>query len=204
MLRLIVIVISFIFSATAFGFTEISLEGSMSQRVFGSSRQNDQTKKTFSGSVAFYLFSLTAIEVNYTQSEEETIERTELSTSEDSVTFKGYKTNVVNTVTGLGIRQAFAGRNAAIRPLLSLGYAKQKVKDSTQYTYELISTGQEIKLKSPTNTFEDDSVFASFSIQFRLTKTMSLSTSVRTVFPAFEFEEARNFLRYTVGLTWLF
>lgn len=203
MIRLLITTLALFTSTLCFGFTEFSLEGSYSKRVFGSARQNDQITKTYSGSVAFYLFSYTAIEFNYVQSDEETIERTELTTTEDSVVFKGYKTTVRNTVRGIGIRQAFAGRKAPIRPLLSLGYAKQKVRDSTQYTYELVSTGQQIKLKSPTQEFEDDSVFASFSLQFNLTQTMSLSASVRTVFPAFEFEKAQDYLKYTVGLTWL-
>lgn len=203
MMRLLSAIFAFFIVLESKAFTEISVEGSYSNKVFGSSRQNDQITQTYSGSIAFYLFSNTAIEFNYMESQTETIERTELATSEDSVIFKGYKTNVRNIVRGIGIRQAFAGRNARIRPLISLGYAKQKVRDSTQYTYELISTGQQIKLKSPTNEFEDDSVFGSLSIQFRLTKTMSLSTSIRTVFPAFEFDQARDYQKYTIGLTWL-
>lgn len=202
-MRLIGLIFIYIFSSQAHGFTEFSLEGSYAKKVFGSSRQNDQITKTYSGSIAFYLFSFTAIEFNYMQSDVETIDRTELATSEESIVFKGYKTNVQNTVRGIGIRQAFAGRKSSIRPLISLGYAKQKVRDSTQYTYELESTGQQIKLKSPTSEFEDDSVFGTFSLQFKLTSTMSLSTSVRTVFPAFEFEKAQDYLKYTVGLTWL-
>jgi hypothetical protein len=203
MMRLYSAIFLFLFASQAMAFTELSVEGSYSNKVFGSSRQNDQITKTYSGSVAFYLFAYTAIEFNYMESEEETIERTELSTSEDSVIFKGYRTVVKNTVRGIGIRQAFASRKSRIRPLISLGYARQKVQDSTQYTYELISTGQEIKLKSPTNKFESDSVFASLSIQFRLTAAMSLSTSIRTVFPAFEFDQARDYQKYTIGLTWL-
>lgn len=192
-----------LFSVEAMAFTELSVEGSYSKKVFGSNRQNDLINQTYSGTIAFYLFSYTAIEFNYMKSDEETTERTEIETTEESVIFKGYTTNVENEVMGVGIRQALAGRKSAIRPLISIGYAKQKVSDSTEYRYELESTGQQIRLKSATNTVTSDSVFGSFSLQFNLTQRMKVSASVRTVFPAFDFEQAQDYLKYTLGLTWL-
>ncbi|MGB0455176.1 MAG: hypothetical protein ACPGJV_15820 [Bacteriovoracaceae bacterium] len=195
---------SLLISLNSLAFTELNLEGNFSEKKYGDNKQNKEKSTTYSASLAFYLFEYTALEFNYVTSEEETVEKTELLSTDNSLTFLGYTNTVNNEILGIGIRQALAGQKAAIRPLISIGYAKQVVTDRSDYRYRIESSGEEITLSSPKSKVEDNSVFGTFSLQFRLTKMSSLSMSVKTVFPAFEFSRAQEYLKYTLGISMIF
>jgi hypothetical protein len=186
----------------AHAITELSASVGYDKKVYGSERQNNQVRKHLNSSVALYLFSNTAIELNFMTARETTTEKTSLRIQGTDIDLTGLENKVDTNVYGIGIRQALAGRNAIVRPFLSLGYAKQFVSDITEYTFQGplgVAT-----LNGGRNKRRIDSVFGTFTLQLRLTQTLAINASVRTLFPAFEFSEARDDLRYSAGFTWIF
>jgi hypothetical protein len=47
-------------------------------------------------------------------------------------------------------------------------------------------------------------MFGAFTLQLRLTERFSLKGSVKSLFPAFEFNKAKDNLKYLVGFSWVF
>lgn len=195
---------SFFLVNQASAFTELSFEFAYDKQVYGAQKQNKQTSRDYSVSVAFYLFEMTALELNASQGEEETIENNTIAVTGTDVSIISLSTKVKSQVMGIGIRQAFAKRGALIRPLFSLGYANQELKDRTTFTFRNNTTGVVDRFSDPANTRRNDSVFASFALQIQLTKLFAIKGSVQSVFPAFKFDQISDDLKYTVGFSWIF
>lgn len=186
---------------TAQAIVELSGSFSYDRQVFGPNRENDFTSTGFGGSVAFYFFGLTAIELNYFKDQDvstDTIDR-QLDTN---FTVLEQEDKVRTTVYGIGIRQAFASRKAFLQPVISLGYAKQYRYSTVEYLTD--ESGTIASEKFEVEDSVQDSTFASFSIRIRLTKTVTVNGSARTVFPGFETDQARDNIRYTAGFSWFF
>ena len=117
-------------------------------------------------------------------------------------------TNVYNLIEsdvyGVGIRQAFASSKAFLIPMISLGYAKQFNRGKTQYTLRAPSNGATTSFETAQDRKRYDSVFATFTLKFKISQTMSIDGSINTVFRAFEFSEARDSMKYGAGMSWLF
>lgn len=195
---------SFFLVNQANAFTELSFEFAYDKQVYGAQKQNKQTSRDYSVSVAFYLFEMTALELNASQGEEETIENNTIAVTGTDVSIISLSTKVNSQVMGIGIRQAFAKRGALIRPMFSLGYANQELKDRTTFTFRNNTTGVVDRFSDPANTRRNDSVFASFALQLQLTKLFAIKGSVQSVFPAFKFDQISDDLKYTVGFSWIF
>ena len=84
--------------------------------------------------------------------------------------------------------------------MLSLGYAKQFTDMERMYTID--DAGTRFLLKVDNSKLRSDNIFATFSLKLRLTKRLSLAGSVNTVFRAFEFNEAKDYLKYRLGFSW--
>ncbi len=180
---------------------EINGDYGLSRQVYGTDRNNDIEAKTIGGAVALYLFDRTAIELNYSQTETITTERSVLSIDEN-YDLTGQVNKVLVYSYGVGIRQAFASRKARFKPSLSLGYARQFIRNSTEASFRNNLSGAEFKARKPVSKLRDDSVFGSFSLEMRITKRISLRGSVRTTFRAFDFDRAKDNVKYTVGFSW--
>lgn len=187
----------------AWALMELSANFGYDKKVYGSEKQNSHVRRSYSTSLAYYLFARTALEFNYYHSRETTTEKTNLRVQGTTVDLVGLQNRVDTNVYGIGVRQALAGRHALVRPFLSLGYAKQFMQDVTDYNFEA-SNGETATLNSGVTKRRQDSVFATFTLQLRVTQTLALNASVRTLFPAFEFSEAADDLRYSAGFTWIF
>lgn len=174
------------------------------KKVYGSERQNSLVRRSYSASLAVYLFSRTALELNYYMSRETTTEKTNLNVQGTTVNLVGLQNRVDSHVYGIGIRQALNGREAFIRPFISLGYAKQFVQDVTEYNFVEQTAGGSVNLNGGVTKRREDSVFGTLTLQFRLTQLLALNASVKTLFPAFEFNRAADDLRYMAGFTWIF
>ena len=183
---------------------ELNINYSYDRQIYGSQRQNKMRSTAIGGSVAWYIFAYTALEVNYTETETRINENDETVVDTTSnLKIKSTQNDITNYTWGLGIRQMLSGRKARIQPLISIGYARQFQDSSTTYnlslndgpTYEVLQSGPRVRT---------DNVFGAFILKFVLTKTMALTGSVRTTFKAFEWNEARNFVRYQAGLSWVF
>ena len=191
-----------ILSINTFAVTELDFEFGYDKQVFGSERENKSTSSSYSGSLAFYFLSMTAIEFNYSQTEDRTTSQYDIS--DGVIILDSQFDNIRSTTYGVGIRQALASRNSFLIPTISIGWARQKFVDSSETTYTSVSSGQSIVIRDEEEVREADSVFASFGLKIRLTKRLSLKGSVNTVFEAFEFNQAKDQLSYRAGLSWIF
>lgn len=197
--------ILFIFCSTpASAIMEISGNFGYDKTVFGSNRENDITNRTWSGTIALYLWNMTAIELNYSDTEKVTTENTDRDIDEIGAVRLGYQQQISTKVYGVGIRQAFANRKSRIIPMISVGYAKQFSEDDGDATYQLDSDNTIQKVTFDIVKKRQDSIFASFQLKFRITGGFSIQGSVKTIFPAFEYNEAKNNLKYLAGFSWMF
>jgi hypothetical protein len=191
-----------ILPANAWALFELSFDFGYQKQVYGSTRENDITTRTYSGALAMYLFSTTALEVNFSNNEKVSTESTRRSISGFDLSLVSSQNTVEANVYGIGLKQSLAPRGSRLKPLISIGYAKQFIRDYSDYTYEVDSTGQRIFSKGDVFKSRTDSVFASFILQLAVSQRLSLKASVRTVFKAFEFSQARDDMKYLVGFSW--
>jgi hypothetical protein len=185
----------------SYALIELNGDYGVSTQKYGENRDNEIEATTIGGSVALYLFNLTAIELNYSQTETITSE-TNVLTIDSTYDLVGQENNVLVYSYGIGIRQAFASRKARFRPSMSLGYARQFIRDTTQASFRNNVTGNTFIVNDDVTKLRDDSVFGSFSLEMRLTQTVSLRGSVKTIFKAFQFDKAKDNVRYLLGFSW--
>lgn len=182
---------------------EIGFDFGYDIQKYGSSRQNSIVSRSYSGGISSYIFTSTAIDLNFSNSQDTTTEnnRYNVATGYDIV---GQQNRVKTTVYGIGIKQALAPKTSFIVPLISVGYARQFVDYTTDITVENTTTKARSIVSSGSSKERTDSVFASFVLQLKLTDRFSLKGSVKTIFPAFEFSKAKDDMKYLVGFSWMF
>lgn len=184
--------------------TELSGSFGYQKNVFGENKESDIVTRSYSASVAFYFWTRTAVEFNFFHNREDTTNRSAIPVSGTDVEVREINNQVTTDVYGIGLRQSLSPRDAIIKPLISLGYAKQFVSDVTEYTFYDTDTNEQFKFNDGETKSKEDSVFATFSLELQITHGLSLRGSVRSVFPAFEFERADENLKYMAGFTWMF
>lgn len=203
MARLSSLLLALLFTGQAHALMELSGSFSYDKTVYGDQRQNKITNRTWAGGVAIFLFNSTALELNYSNSEEETIENEVIPLSGFNVSVVGTQQTVQNEVFGVGLRQVLGHRKARIVPSISLGYAKQFITSWSDATYRDDSTLAELTTSSDPTKSRTDSVFGTFTVKLNLTQRLSLTGSVNTLFKAFETDQARDNLKYRVGFSWI-
>ncbi|MFZ8932354.1 MAG: hypothetical protein ACO20H_06975 [Bacteriovoracaceae bacterium] len=186
--------------------TELGGSVGYDREIYGTSRENTIRTRTYSGSAAFYFLEYTAIELNYSHSTKMIEEHTVYSINDaaNNVSVVGNNSTLSTEAFGIGIRQALSAKDALIRPLISVGYAKQFVESSGDTTYRLDLTGDEIRVFIPKEKRRYDSIFGTFRLQIRLTAGLRLTASVSTYFKAMEFKRAQDNLKYLLGFSWMF
>jgi hypothetical protein len=188
--------------SNAFALMELSGSFSYDRTVYGADRQNKAIDRTWRGTLAFFLYNFTAIELNYSLNDE-TI------TENETIPIEGYNLNLISTqskvnneVFGCGIRQVFAGKNAFIKPSLSIGYAKQFITSTSTATYQDTSDSSVFSFSANPSKGRVDSVFGTFTLQFQLTGRFSIKGSVDTLFPANDINQAKDNLKFSAGFSW--
>lgn len=193
-------VVVILFSNRVYALSEIGVNYGYDKKIYGDDRQNKSISRNYAGHWAWYLFETSALEFNYMYNEDLTIEHLDVDNTYE-IAAVGFENKVISNVYGIGLRQALSSKQAAIRPLISLGYAKEFVKYNQDVTYRIIASGDEVTIDFREIKTRSDSVFASFILQIRLTSRFSLQGSVKSLFPAFEFSKAKDNLKYSAGLT---
>lgn len=197
----IVLLLSFV---PVFAVTELSVDYGYKSSVYGTERQNRLETTSYTVGVANYLFGLTAIELNYTTDEEITTSNDVVPVSDYGISQVKYVSSIDTKVYGVGLRQSFAPYRSRFIPALSIGYAKQFAVSQATTTYKVDSTNEQFSYEGLKTTERYDSLFATFSLSIKFTKLFSIKGSVKTVFPAFDWNKARDDLRYTAGVVWIF
>ena len=190
-------------SSNSYALIEIGGDFSYDRDIFGTDRQSKSTTRTWGSTIAAHLWSTTAIELNYYYTEDTTIVNETVSYTDLSISVLGQQTHIKSRNYGIGLRQAFAPRKAFLVPSISLGYAKMFRETKTDYKVRNDATNVTTTSIQPTIKTRDDSMFGTFSIKLRLSKRISLRGSVQTYIRAFDWDGAKDDLKYTVGFTCL-
>jgi hypothetical protein len=189
-------------SASAVVF-EVDLDFGYDKQIYGVDRQNSIVSRTYSGGLSTYLFNLTAIDINVSRTLDKNTQndRYTVATARDVVSDQS---SITTDVYGIGIKQMFAGRSAFLTPILSVGYAKEFVEYTRDVTVEDTTNSTRETINLGTTKQRIDSMFGAFILQLKMTDRLSLKGSVKTLIPAFDFNKAKDNLKYSVGLSWIF
>jgi hypothetical protein len=191
-----------IFSSNAYAiFYEIDFNFGYDKQLFGASRQNSIITRNYSTSVAAYFFTLTALEFTYARNDE-VFTYNESVAIDVSRTIVSNQNTVDSDVYSIGIRQSLAPKKSLIAPMISVGYAKQFIQDSTDYTVDDNGTRTVYIIAKPKRRI--DSMFATFALKFNFTQTFSIKGSVNTMIEAFKYNQAKDNLKYSAGFSWIF
>lgn len=178
---------------------EVAFDFGYDRTKYGTNRQNSQVNRSYSGGLSTYIFDYTAIDLNASRSEDIITEY--VANSANAISSQS---RVTSYVYGIGLKQMFASRKARLIPGISVGYAKQFQNYQSDYTIDYLATGQRVFITSGKTKDRSDSMFGTFSLQLKMTETFSLKGSIRTLFPAGEFNKARDSVKYTIGFSWIF
>ncbi|AYF45366.1 MULTISPECIES: hypothetical protein [Halobacteriovorax] len=196
-------ILSFI-TSLSFGMTELDLDFNYNKNILGSNRESFDRTRTYAGSLTFYFLTYTGIEFNIAHSENEIYGKYDNSGVSSGLVIQNETTNIETRSYGIGIRQAFSSRKSFIQPLLSLGWSHQEYTLKSRTLVTDLDTSTDYLIESQEDKTKYSAMFAAFALKFRLTRFISLKGSVKTVFRAFEFEEARDQLSYNAGISWIF
>ncbi|WP_372655294.1 hypothetical protein [Halobacteriovorax sp.] len=202
-LKISVILLTTILSLNSYALIELGMDFSYDKDVFGTNRQSKNTSRTWAGSVATYLWEYTALEINYMENSDNTVINESVSYSDLDITILGQQTEIETKSYGLGFRQSFSSRKSLIQPSLSLGYARTFKRTKTNYTVRSDISGTSFTSVNPLIKQRQDSMFGTFSLKFRLSQRLSIRGSIQTYIRAFDWNSAKDDLRYTAGFTWL-
>lgn len=182
---------------------EIAMDFGYDRQIYGVDRQNSNVTKTYSAALSTYIFDYTAIDLNASRSEDVTSENDRYAIA-SGIDLIATQNRVTSKVFGVGIKQMFAPRTARLIPGISIGYAKQFVDYQSDLTIENTSSKVRTIVSGGERKQRIDSVFGTLSLQLRMTERLSLKGSVKTLFPAFELDKARDNVKYAVGFSWVF
>ena len=184
--------------------TELDFNFGFNKSIFGKDRENKSISKMYSAGIAFYFFNLTAIEFTYGIRKDGTDIVYEVSDVSSGVYIQK-ASQILNVETiGVGIRQALASRRAFLLPVFSFGWSRQEFTEYTNFTTIDKATDISNQYQTKINKTKYSSLFTSFSLKIKLTRGFSIKGSVKTIFKAFEWNEAKDRLRYSLGFSWMF
>ena len=198
------------FSNIAYGYVDLSLSYTQSMRKVEGLETDEnpdpgsaQTTSTgWAINWAWYMWEYTALELNYSKTTERLKDDREVATDDDTLTILGIDSTVITEVSGIGLRQAFAKRKAAIIPSLSLGYAQYTT--SGLATYKLDDGGVEKELEVEQDKEVFSSSYAAISVRLRITELMGFTLAAKTIMPEFDTSVAGNNVTYSAGFSWIF
>lgn len=185
------------------GIYEFNFDFGYDRQIYGANRQNSSVSRNYSIGFSSYLFDKTALDFNFSDNQDVTTQndRYTVATGLDVISQQNkMRTNVY----GVGLKQMLAGRGSRIIPVISAGYARQFTTSNGDITAENTVTKAQTVYYLVETKQRYNSVFGSFSLQLKLTERFSLKGSVRTLIPAFEFDKAKDNLKYLVGFSWIF
>ncbi len=190
----------FLMSMSLQAAVELSAEFGYEKDVYGDNDQNKSVTRSYSGSFAWYLFTQTAIEINY--SHDEDIDTQHFDTPVEyieNVDITGMQSRIETQSWGFGLRQVIWPRATSFRPMISFGYAKQKIISQNSYTFDVF--GEKIIRDGKEEQTIYNSAFLAFILQYQLSKYFAISGSARTSVPDMHFSQWERSMKYTAGLT---
>lgn len=193
-----------VLSISAHAYVDLSIQYSISNReaINDTNTEGELTteSKTISATWAWYIWEYTALEFNYSKSEESQLNTR--SFTDGTVTFNRIKSVTITEVKGAGLRLSFAKRRAFIVPSLSAGYALLTTSGDIEYDYEV--SGTQRSLTNPVEEETSSSSYVTAGLRINFSKYMGLSITGKSVMEDFKFSEADKNITYLAGLSWIF
>lgn len=185
------------------GVYELDFDFGYDRQIYGVNRENSVVSRNYNVGFSSYLFDLTALDLNYSNNQDTTTQndRYTVTTGYDVVS---QQSRVRTSVYGIGLKQMLAGRGSRITPVISAGYAREFVTSGGDITVENTTNNTRTVYYQKESKQRYNSMFGAFSLQLKLTERFSLKGSVKTLIPAFDFNKARDNLKYLVGFAWVF
>jgi hypothetical protein len=185
-------------------FFEIDGDFSYNKQIYGANKNNSIVSRAYSAGFSNYIFSTTAIDFNFTYSKDITSNNDRYNITGYTVDHTADQSRVVTSVYGVGVKQMLAPKGAFLVPIISFGYAREFVTSDSDSTYLNTATSTSFKYTASTSKAVYNSVFGTFMLQLHFTEALSFKAAVKTLFPAFEFNKAKENLKYSVGFSWIF
>ncbi|MEX1098785.1 MAG: hypothetical protein WEB87_00080, partial [Bacteriovoracaceae bacterium] len=147
---------SFCFLQEAQSYVDLSVNYSFTQRKIDGIEPTEAnpdpgfattTTEGWSVNWGWYIWEYTALELNYSRSNERLVDDRETSTTDETLTIKEIDSLVTSEVQGAGVRQSFAARKSTIIPSLAIGYAKLITSGETSYTLDDNGTEKKLNLQ---------------------------------------------------------
>lgn len=201
LLSIFLLILSFKASAIVF---EVSGDFEYDKQRYGTNRENSVVSRSYSAGISAYIFSTTAIDLSYSFTNDITSNNERYTITGYSVDHISDQQRVETSDYGIGIKQMLLPKGYVVTPVVSVGYAREFVKSSSDTTYLNTATGTNFYYNAGTTKYATNSVFGIFSLQFHLTDRLSLKGSVKTIFPAFDFNKAKDNIKYSFGFSWMF
>lgn len=156
--------------------------------------------RTYSGTLAWYVFNNTAIELFYSSNEDINIDNgVNLTDTSTGKTINTLRSVLVTDSLGIGIRQALASRKSRLIPTISIGHSSQTQMTKYRYFY---TDGTSGSIES--GKIESDVSYLTISLRLRITELLGLTGSITGTYSDFDFSEDPDQLRYSAGLSWIF
>ena len=188
----------------AFAVFEFDFDFGYDKQIYGAQRQNSVVSRNYSSGISCYLFDLTALDLNYSNTLDTTSQNDRYVNALPGYDVIAQQNRMLTNVFGIGLKQMLAGRSSRITPIISAGYAREFVTSAGDVTFENTTTKVATKANLNESKQRYNSVFGAFILQVKLTERFSLKGSVKTLFPAFDFDKAKDNLKYQVGFAWIF
>ena len=202
---------SFILVGNAFAYVDLSLNYNFTQRrvdgmeptsAIPEPGEATTTTEGWSINWGWYIWEYTALELNYSRSNERLVDNRQTSTTDETITIKKIDSLVSTEVQGAGLRQSFAPRKSLIIPSLAVGYARLTTSGETSYTIDDNGVEKEMNLSRDREVY--DSAYLTFQLRFRLSRLMGLTLAAKSVIPDFDTSKADDNLTYSAGFSWVF
>ena len=198
---LFLILSQFLVCSNVFALVEYEFSYNYQKQVYGISRENLQVGRNASIDISYYLTGYTAIEIGYGKGTMETYIDSSVDGTVDGVAVVKQFTLLEEENYRISLKQALSGQGSWVRPFLAIGYANQRLINQTNYDLKAEDTVFTIN-GSPEES-ENDSVFGRFSLAFGSSRAFSINLSVQTIFPAFDWNRAKDSLKYFAGVSFL-
>ena len=194
----------FLAPQSAWAIFEVDFDYGYNRQIYGSERQNKNVRRSYTNSLAIYIFNYSALELGYSFSKDTNIINEQVDILSGSGTLLSQQNTIATQAYSIGIRQVLASSRSLIVPMISFGYAQQDVKENTVYTIRNNTDSSVEVIINNERPPKVNSMFGAFSLKLNISKRFSLKGSVRTIFRANEYSQAKDNMKYSAGLSMLF
>jgi len=196
--KIFIVAIALLVLNNASAYVDFSANFFYTKEIFG---ENDNVNRSRNYNVtwAWYMFSTTALELNYSEAQS-TYENNDEVTVTTGVKIKQSINQVFTDSYSIGIRQSFAPRTSKFIPSISASWSNQKQEGFN--TYKIDNNGTISDLKETTGIIEQSSMSAAVMLTIKFTQFFGMNFMGRKFFP--KDDTIKESSQFSAGINWLF